>query len=447
MLAKFLSLYLLSLGLNSLCLSPAVAEDWPQWQGPRRDSVWNEPGLIEKFPADGPRVLWRMPLRYGYAGPAVAGDKVYTIDLDTAEADIEKLGFQKKPIPGTERVFCLDSKSGKLVWKHEYPVTYNIQYPAGPRCTPTVHDGMVYTLGAMGDLFCLNAADGKVVWSKNFVKDFGSEVPVWGYAGHPLVVGDLLIVQPGGDKGCAVALDRKSGAEKWRAVPNVDPGYAPPTLIQHGGRDLLLIWETQNLNALEPTTGRVYWSLPIVVDYKMPVMAPRLTGDLLFASGVEQTAALVKLGGTDTPSAEIVWRARPKMAQFTVNSSPFLHEGHIYGANVDGEFVCAKLDNGERLWSDFAPTTGKDLGGRKNRSGTCFVVKNGERFILFSETGHLIFANLKPEKYEELSRAQIIVPTGTAWNRPLVWSHPAFANKCVFARNDQEIVCVSLAKE
>jgi outer membrane protein assembly factor BamB len=434
-------------GFLLLASSILHAEDWPQWQGVRRDSVWNESGLIEKFPTDGAKVLWRMPLRYGYAGPAVAGDKVYAIDFDTKEESIEKLGFQKKAIPGSERIFCFDSAKGTVIWKFEYPVTYDIQYPAGPRCTPTVHDGMVYTLGAMGDLFCLNAADGKVVWSKNFVKDFAAEVPVWGYAGHPLVVGELLIVQPGGEKGCALALDRKTGAEKWRAVPNIDPGYAPPSLIKHGGKDLLLIWETMNLNALDPATGNVYWSLPIVVDYKMPVMAPRVTGDLLYASGVEQTAALVKLGGTANPTAEIVWRAKPKTAQFTVNSSPFVHEGHIYGANVDGEFLCAKLDTAERLWTDYAPTTGKKHGGKADRSGTCFVVKNGDRFILFSETGDLIFANLTPEKYEELSRASIIKPSGTAWNRPLVWSHPAFANKCVFARNDQEIVCVSLAKE
>ncbi len=441
MLAKLLSLCFLLLAVVQV-----HAEDWPQWQGVRRDSVWNEPGLIEKFPDTGAKVLWRMPLRYGYAGPAVAGDKVFVLDFDTKEANIEKLAFQQKKIPGNERVICFDSTKGTELWKFEYPVTYNIQYPAGPRCTPTVHDGMVYTLGVMGDLHCLNAADGKVVWSKNFVRDFKAEVPVWGYAGHPLVYGDLLIVQPGGEEGCAVALDRKTGEQKWRAVPNIDPGYAPPTLIKHGGKDLLLIWETQNLNALDPTTGKVYWSLPIVVDFKMPVMAPRLSGDLLYASGVEQTAALVKLSAGEKPSAEIVWRAKPKTAQFTVNSSPFIHQGHIYGANVDGEFVCARLDNAERVWSDYAPTTGKKHGGKADRSGTCFVVKNGDRFILFSETGDLIFANLKPEKYDEISRASIIKPSGTAWNRPLVWSHPAFANKRVFARNDQEIVCVSLAK-
>ncbi|MGC4005511.1 MAG: PQQ-like beta-propeller repeat protein [Pirellulales bacterium] len=427
-----------------LLLNAARAEDWPQWQGVRRDSVWNETGLLDAFPADGPKVLWRAPLRYGYAGPAVSGGRVYVMDLVTDVEGVERLGFQQKPIDGQERVSCFDAKSGKEIWKFAYPVTYNIQYPAGPRCTPTVHDGVVYALGAEGDLNALDAATGKALWSKKFAKDFAAKTPVWGYAGHPLVVGDVVVVVTGAEKDSVVALDRKTGETRWRALDYSDPGYAPPSLIQQAGKTLVLIFGTQSLDALEPTTGKPVWSVPIAVDFKMPVMAPRQVGDLLYACGVEQTAALLKL--TDgTP--EVLWRAKPKRAVFTVNSSPFVQDGMIYGANVDGEFTAAKLENGERVWSSFLPTTGKDWGGRKNRSGTGFVVKNGERFFIFSETGDLLIAKLTPEKYEEVSRMKIIEPTGTAWDRPLVWSHPAFADKCVFARNDKEIVCVSLAKD
>jgi outer membrane protein assembly factor BamB len=327
---------------------------------------------------------------------------------------------------------------------YAYAVTYDIQYPAGPRCTPTVHDGKVYFLGAEGNLCCLNTTDGKPVWTKSLKEDFGGETPVWGYSGHPLIVNGLLIVITGGKQQTVVALDAGTGALKWKALTNPEPGYSPPTLIEHDGKTQLLVWDTRDLNSLDPQTGKVHWSVPIEVSYKMPVMSPRVVGDKLYASGVEQTAATLKLNGLNPP--EVLWRAQPKQAVFTVNSSPFVIGEHIYGANVDGEFVCAKLSNGERVWNSYLPTTGKDLGGRKNRSGTSFVVKNGERYFLFSETGELIIAKLTPEKYDEISRATIIEPTGTAWNRSLVWSHPAFAQKCIFARNDKEIVCVSLSE-
>jgi len=421
----------------------ARGEDWPQWQGPRRDSVWNETGLLQKFSAAGPRQLWKAPLSAGYAGPAVANGRVYVTDFESEEADITSLGFQQKRIPGKERVHCLDAKTGKILWQFAYAVTYNIQYPGGPRCTPTVHEGLVYTLGAMGDLHCLTAEKGEVRWSKNFLKDFNAKTPVWGNAAHPLVVDNLLIVTPGGEGKTAVALDRLTGKEVWHAL-DAPPGYAPPTLIAHGGKRQLLILDTKSLNSLDPASGELLWTQPIAVDFGMPVMSPRLSGDLLYVCGVERTAALFKLSGGDKPSAEVVWRAKPKEAIFTVNSSPFIQDDYVYGANVDGEFVCAKLASGERVWSDFAPTTGTDLGGRKNRSGTSFIIKNGNRFFLMSETGELIIANLNPTRYEEVSRAKIIEPTGTAWDRPIVWSHPAFADKCVFARNDKEIVCVSL---
>src|SRR5579884_2623228 len=128
--------------------------------GPRRDDVWRETGLLSKFPAGGPKVLWRAPIDGGYAGPAVAEGRVYVTDFVTDSARKADPGARPE-IKGRERVHCFDL-AGKPLWKHEYPCTYKISYPAGPRCTPTVSGGKVYVLGAMGDLSCLSAADGKV---------------------------------------------------------------------------------------------------------------------------------------------------------------------------------------------------------------------------------------------------------------------------------------------
>src|SRR5439155_11421139 len=126
------------------------ADDWPQWLGPRRDSVWRETGILEKFPKDGPKVKWRVPVHYGYAGPAVANGRVFVIDFDTK--DKVTTGFTRSKLSGNERVLCYGAADGKPLWKREYPCQYTISYPGGPRCTPTVDGGQVYTLGGMGDL-------------------------------------------------------------------------------------------------------------------------------------------------------------------------------------------------------------------------------------------------------------------------------------------------------
>jgi outer membrane protein assembly factor BamB len=162
------------------------ADDWPQWMGPKRDSVWRETGILEKFPEGGPKVLWRVPVAGGYAGPAVADGLLYVADFAT-DVDTRKASApQARPeINGEERVLCLDAKSGERRWMHSYSCKYLISYPAGPRCTPTVHQGKVYALGAEGNLFCLDAAKGTVLWSKDFKQDFHAKTPIWGFCGHP----------------------------------------------------------------------------------------------------------------------------------------------------------------------------------------------------------------------------------------------------------------------
>ena len=174
-------------------INTARADDWPQWMGPKRDGVWREMGLLEKFPEGGPKVLWRTPLGSGYSGPAVAGGRVFVMDFARAtDEQGQPLRATRKGIPGSERLVCCDARDGKLVWKHEYECPYTISYPTGPRTTPLVENDRVYMLGAMGELAQLNAADGKVLWSKNLVSQYKTEPPVWGYAAHPLVDGELL---------------------------------------------------------------------------------------------------------------------------------------------------------------------------------------------------------------------------------------------------------------
>ncbi len=415
-------------------------DDWPQWLGPKRDGVWRESGLIEKFPADGPKVHWRQPIDGGYAGPAVAAGRVYVTDYVTDGKRSNNPGA-RSDLNGHERVLCFNAADGKPVWEFKYDCPYKISYPAGPRCTPTVHGGKVYTLGAMGNLNCLDAAKGTLVWSKDLKKEYHTEPPIWGFCGHPLVDGDKLICLVGGEGSTAVAFDKDTGKELWKALSVKEPGYSPPTLIEAGGKRQLLIWHSEAMNSLDPETGQLYWSVPLKPDYGMSIMAPRLHGNYLFAGGIGGKSALLKLAA-DKPAAEVVWRGSIRVGLSPVNNTPFIEDSILYGVDQPGQFRAVKLETGEHLWETFAPTTGAGQAS----SGTAFLVKNGDRFFLMSETGHLIIAKLSVNGYDEVSRAKILEPTNEAFGRKVVWSHPAFAEKCVFARNDKELVCVSLDK-
>jgi outer membrane protein assembly factor BamB len=454
---RLTSAFLLSLPLALSLAAPLPAADWPQWMGPNRDAVWPETGVLKTFPKDGPKVLWRTAIAGGYAGPAVAGGKVYVTDRVLAKGAMNpKDPFDNKTVvKSTERVLCLDAKTGKEIWKHEYECPYQISYPAGPRCTPTVHDGKVYTLGAMGHLFCLEADSGKVVWSKDFPKDYDAPVPMWGFCGHPLVYKDLLVCVVGGDGSVAVAFDRLTGKEKWKNLTARDQGYSPPTLITSGGKDQVVIWHARVLNGLDPATGKELWSVGLAPSFEMSIMAPRQHGDKLFAAGIGGAGVVLQLEGEkvkplwqESTVKEKGFATKPR-GLYPVNMTPFVEDGVVYGVDQPGMLRAVELDTGKKLWFTFVPVIGKEEEEdyRNAGSGTAFIVKNGDRFFLFAETGHLVIAKLSRKGYEEVSRAKVLEPTGAAFNRKVVWSHPAFADRCAFVRNDQEIVCVSLAAE
>lgn len=406
--------------------------------------MWRESGLITAIPADGLPVKWRMPIAGGYSGPAVADGRVYVTDYEMREGTLRNNPGGRNDLSGAERVWCLDASTGDVLWKHEYDCPYRLSYAAGPRATPTIADGRVYVLGAMGHLTCLHADTGEVVWGRNLAQEYSVEVPIWGFCGHPLVDGEMLYCLVGGEGSVAVAFDAATGQEKWRALSAKEPGYCPPTMIEAGRTRQLIVWHPESINSLNPETGEVYWSLPLEPNYGMSIMSPRQAGDYLFASGIGDVGACFRLD-RNKPAAEIVWRSDATTGVHCANSTPIIDGDTIYGCECKGgQLRAVDLPTGKRLWETLQPTTGTR---RPASHGTAFLVRNDGRYFLFSETGDLVLANLTREGYEELGRFHMLEPTGEAFGRSVVWSHPAFANRCVFARNDKELVCVSLAAE
>jgi outer membrane protein assembly factor BamB len=421
----------------------AMAADWPQWMGEKRDGIWRETGILEKFPESGPVIKWRVPINGGYAGPAVADGRVYVMDYVRSAGDPKPDPNKRSEVKGTERVLCLNAADGKEIWKHEYECPYKISFASGPRCTPTVDNGKVYALGAEGNLFCLSADKGKVLWSHDFKTDYKAQTPQWGFTGHPLVDGEKLICLVGGPGSVAVAFNKNTGKEIWKALSAKDQGYAPPSIIEAGGTRQLLIWHSEAINSLDPESGKEYWTVPLKPMYGMSIMTPRKFGDYVYSGGIGEVSVLLKLA-KDKPAAEEVWRGEKTSSVYSVCSTPLVDDdGTMYGVCQRGQLRAVELATGNRLWETLKPTTG---GERPLNSGTAFLVKNGDRYFIFSETGDLIIARLSPKAYEEISRAHLLDPTSDCFGRTVVWSHPAFADKCIFVRNDKEIICASLAK-
>ena len=444
-----------------LMAGAAHADDWPQWLGPQRDGIWREDGLLTKFPAGGPKVRWRTPIGAGYSGPAVAQGLVFITDRVLPEGvKNPENAFGRSRVEGKERVLCLEEATGKVLWQYEYDCPYAVSYAAGPRTTPAVAGDKVYTLGAMGHLYCFDVKTGTIVWSKDLPKEYKFGVPQWGCAGHPLVDGKRLICLVGGKGSVAVAFDKDTGREIWRALSAREPGYAPPMIQNIGGQRQLILWHPESVNGLDPETGAVFWTQPFVhrgegqIKAGLTIPTPRVAGDQLFLTAFYDGPLMLKLSGTHKPTIRWQGQGRGELPDDTdglhsIMCTPFLKDGFIYGVCSYGELRCLDAATGKRLWSTHQATVGNSV-----RWANAFLaqIHDEDRYVLFNERGDLILANLTPKGYDEISRANILEPTNTmaggskgGKGRRVIWSYPAFANRSVYARNDREIICVSLA--
>lgn len=448
---------LLAVCLLLFIASGACGEDWARWLGPSGDGVYHESGVIESIPAAGLPVKWRVPVAGGYAGPAVAAGRVYLFDYVASSGEVVNDPNSRAQLDGAEQITCFDAASGERLWQFEYACPYSISYPVGPRCTPTVDlaeptdngpadEGRVYTLGSEGHLHCLNASSGEVIWKRSFTEDFGAEVPLWGFAAHPLVDGDLLYCMVGGQGQTVVAFDKHTGQTRWQAASASAVGYCPPSIIEAGGKRQLIIWHADAIESLDPASGEPFWSLPIKASFEMAIARPQRDGNQMYASAIRTESVLFELA-SDRPAVTQLWRGKPKEAVYCAISTPIFHDGMIYGTDCnEGALFAVDAQSGQRLWKTFAPTQPEET--RRVTHGNAFLTRlaGSDRYFLMSETGALVMAELTREGYRELGRFQVLEPTSEAFGRRVVWSHPAYADRTAFVRNDRELVAVSIAQ-
>jgi outer membrane protein assembly factor BamB len=423
-----------------------MADDWRGWMGNDRDGVYRETGIVDQIPEDGLPIQWRVPIAGGYAGPAVADGRVFVFDFVKSSGNFVNDPNTRVNLSGSERLLVLNQQTGEKIWEYRYDCAYNISYPAGPRCTPTIDEDRVYILGSQGDLRCLSVADGNLIWKKSLTSDLAAEVPIWGYASHPLIDGDLLYTMVGGDGQAVVAMDKMTGNVRWKAIDD-SAGYCPPSIIEFGGKRQLIVYHPTAVSGLNPSDGSEYWSIPINPSYEMSITRPMIDGDKMYVSGIQQAALMIRLS-SDSADAKEVWRGDHEEAVHCANSTPMFVDGVIYGADCNkGSLMAVDGADGSRLWKTFEATRPGEK--RFVKHGTGFLTRIGatDRYLIFSETGDLQMAKMTRDGYESLGSFHAVEPTGEAFNRDVVWSHPAYAGKTAYIRNDKEIVAVSLTKE
>ena len=418
-----------------ICATVADAAQWPQWRGPNRDGVWTETGVLERF--EGPQlpIRWRVAVGSGYSGPTVADGRVFVTDR------------VKRPSP-VERVHCFDAHTGRPLWSHSYACNYrNVGYQAGPRAAVTIDDRQAYALGTMGHLHCFDASTGNVLWQRDLYTEYQIRMPIWGIAAAPLVEKDLVVVQIGGkDDACLVAFDKANGRERWRALAD-KPSYSAPIIIEQAEQRVLVCITGENVVGLNPLTGQVYWQHPFTPRKMVITIAtPVLHNHYLMATSFYDGSLVVRLD-PDKLAVEQVWRRiglseRETDALHCCISTPILQGDYIYGVDSYGQLRCLDIKTGDRIWEDLTATP-------EARWSNIHMVRNGDKVWMFNERGELIISTLSPEGFNEISRTKLIEPTkGQLSQRGGVcWSHPAYAYKRVYARNDEELVCADLSAD
>lgn len=390
----------------------ALGGEWPQWRGPDRTGLSRETGLLASWPGGGPRLLWRVPgLGGGYSTPSVAGGKIYG------------MGYRG----GEETVWCLDAASGRGLWATPIAqANRQVGYGEGSRCSPTVDGDRVYVLGVSGDLACLNASTGQMRWLRNFTREFGGQIPNWGYAESPLVDGNKVIACPGG-AATMVAFDKMTGREIWRSrVPEGDQAqYASAIVADVRGQRQYIQLMQRGVIGVSASDGRFLWRWDRPANRVANCSTPIYRDGYVFAASGYNTG-----GG--------LARLTPNGAGCTVNEVYFTrdmknHHGgmvvvgeHLYGFD-EGILTCLELRTGRALWQE--RSVGKGA-----------VAYADGHLYLRGENGGVALAEATPNGYVEKGRFMQPERSGKQ-----CWPHPVVAGGKLLLRDQETLLCYDVS--
>jgi outer membrane protein assembly factor BamB len=389
-------------------VEPVKVAEWPGFRGPHRDGVVRAARIETDWSTSPPVELWRRPIGPGWSSFAVGGDLVYTQ---------EQRGDD-------EVVSCYRLTTGEPVWRHRDSVRFwESNAGPGPRATPALSDGRVYTMGATGIVNALNAVDGKRVWSRNAATDTSRKIPDWGLASSPLVINRIVIVAAAGH---LVGYDADTGKPRWFG-PTGGGGYSSPHFATIDGVPQVLLMRGSHTISLAPDTGKLLWdhAWEPTVSIVQPAVTPEgdvliASGDPMGGSGMRRLAAAHGSGGW---KVEERWTSRGMKPYF---NDFVVHKGHAYG--FDGSILsCVDLANGTRKWK----------GGRYGH-GQLVLLPDQHLLLVLSEEGELVLVGATPDGFTELARVPAL--EGKTWN------HPVLVGNVLLVRNGEEMAAFRLAR-
>jgi outer membrane protein assembly factor BamB len=380
----------------------------------RRDS--RESGLLAKWPEGGPRQLWRTKLTGGFSSMAVADGRLFTMTK----------------VDNQEIVVCHDAASGREIWRHAYDCDYKAHptltggyppgtYLSGPRATPAVDDGRVYTIGTTGILLCLDCKTGSQVWRVDLLELAQRKCPDPGYCASPLVKAGRLYVQPGGENGkSAYALNKSDGQVMWHGL-NDRIGYGTPVWIDYQGAAQVMFFTGEAAVGVSPENGKELWRYPWKTQYDLNVATPVYAEGKVFVSSNYGTGGAVFHLAT-SPKPETVWKKKTMQNHCATS---IIFEGNLYGFS-ERRLRCIDFQTGDVKWDH----SGLGLGT---------VLMADGKLIAFSDKGELYLLRAVPAAYEVISRFSVFP------DRPLTWTVPVVSGGKLFVRSENELVAFDVS--
>jgi outer membrane protein assembly factor BamB len=382
----------------------AVAADWTRWLGPDQNGASPEKRIFGQATPE-LDVVWSRPLGIAYSGIAVAANKALTLFGDGE----------------TDWLTAIDASSGEEVWRYRIDSMFPKVGGAhgGPLSTPVIEDGVVYALGAKGQLFAVKLGDGSELWSVRIDKTLGAKQPQFGFTTTPLIVDDLLFVQTGGPDGHSMtALERETGKLRWSTGDEV-VGYQSPILVELAGREQIVAVTNKSVMGLAPEDGTVLWRKSHALVERDGWSTPLRIGPNVFllVERYESLAFQVRKTG-DAFAVSELWRGKTLKNNF---AAPVIHDGHIYG--YSGDFLaCVDPQTGELVW--------------KARSSAAGLILVDGHLVIFAADGAVVVAEASPEGYKEKVRVKVSETAG--------YTFPSFSNGGIYVRNLDDIARVDV---
>jgi outer membrane protein assembly factor BamB len=410
--------FLLFAGITSLVGQYANGDDWAQFLGPLRNGTSAEKDMIDTWPADGPKIVWRMPLGVSMSGVAVANLAACTMFQD------ESFQF----------VVCLNVADGKERWRTPVAPVFENAMGHGPRATPTVADGRVFAFTGEGILVALKADDGKLLWSVDVPKSLKGKPNEYGVSCSPLVTDSLVVVHSGTSSAAVSAFNIADGMFAWQAGKG-NAGYSSPVLMTLGGVTQIVSLTAAGAMGIEPASGKQLWAFPYPTEYDCNTASPVQLDDqhILISAAENHGSVILALGaGKSGTTAESVWSSLGNDSQLRAEwQTPVIHDGHLYGLDNQGSagpitnLVCVRLKDHKTMW-------------QKNRFGKSNLILADGKLFLTTMEGEVVIVEASPEKFRELGRATIMEATRQA---------PALANGHLFVRDDKDVICINVMEK